>query len=145
MHTAHGGQLARLVGSPVTFVALTATADKAKSKGAETEGIVLVLRKYGQGKEKHFIRRCYYTKGKEKDSLIHKYLDRRRVVSKSLYISTSCRSSTEDGKASIKNDVQNIQNSKYCRYLYPAVDPYMPTPALVPTISKRLCGGARSP
>lgn len=84
--------MARLVGSPVMFVALTATADKAKSKKAETEGIVLVLRRYGQGKERHFIRRCYYTKGKEKDSLIHKYLYRRRVVSKYLYISTSCRS-----------------------------------------------------
>lgn len=52
MHTAHGGQLARLVGSPVTFVALTATADKANSKKVETERIVLVWRKYGQRKER---------------------------------------------------------------------------------------------
>lgn len=96
MHTAHGGQLARLVGSPVTFVASTATADKANSKKAETKRIVLVLRIYGQGKERHFIRRCYYTKGKEKNSLIHKYVYRRRALAKYLYISTSCRSSTEE-------------------------------------------------
>ena len=43
MHTAHGGQLAMFVGSPVTFVALTATADKANSKKVETERIVVVL------------------------------------------------------------------------------------------------------
>lgn len=58
--------MARLVGSPVTFVALTATADKAKSQKAETEGIVQVLRKYGQGKEKHFIRRCHYRKARKR-------------------------------------------------------------------------------
>ena len=34
--------MARLVGSPVMFVALTATADKANSKNAEIERIVLV-------------------------------------------------------------------------------------------------------
>ena len=43
MHTAHGGQLAIFVGSPVVFVAWTATADKAIDKKAETERIVLVL------------------------------------------------------------------------------------------------------
>ena len=50
MHTAHAGQLAMFVGSPVVFVALTATADKAASKTAETERMVLVLCNYGQGK-----------------------------------------------------------------------------------------------
>ena len=67
MHTAHGGQLARFVGSPVTFVALTATADKANSKKADTERIVLVLRKYGQRKERSFMKKMPLYKGQDKD------------------------------------------------------------------------------
>lgn len=43
MHTAHGGQFARSVGSPVTFVALTATAAEAISKKAEARGILLLF------------------------------------------------------------------------------------------------------
>ena len=59
MHTAHGGQLARFVGSPVIFVALTApTVDRANSTKAETDRMVLVLWIYGQGKERHAGRRC---------------------------------------------------------------------------------------
>ena len=53
-HTAHGGQLAKSVGSPVMFVALTATADKANSKRTETERIVPILRDYGQREERGF-------------------------------------------------------------------------------------------
>ena len=49
-HTAHGGQLARFVGSPVMFVALTATVDKAISNKAEIEGIVLLKADYGRCK-----------------------------------------------------------------------------------------------
>ena len=49
-HTAHGGQLARSVGSPVTFVALTATVDNAISKKVEVEGIVLGNGEYGRCK-----------------------------------------------------------------------------------------------
>lgn len=41
MRTAHGGQLARLVGSPVVFVASTAALTKANSNIAEIEGIML--------------------------------------------------------------------------------------------------------
>lgn len=62
MRTAHGGQLAIFVGSPVMFVALIATADKAISKKAETGRIVLVLCNCSQYKERHFIRRCCYTR-----------------------------------------------------------------------------------
>lgn len=47
-HTAHVGQLARSVGSPVTFVALTAKVDKAISKKVEVEGIVLGKGGYSQ-------------------------------------------------------------------------------------------------
>lgn len=62
MRTAHGGQLAIFVGSPVMFVALTATAGKAISKKAETGRIVLVLCDYGQCKKRYSARRCCYTR-----------------------------------------------------------------------------------
>ena len=42
-HTAHEGQLARFVGSPVMFVALTATVAEAIRNKAETECIMLPL------------------------------------------------------------------------------------------------------
>lgn len=41
LRTAHVGQLARSVGSPAMFVALTAAPDKAISKKAENENIML--------------------------------------------------------------------------------------------------------
>lgn len=64
MRTAHGGQLAIFVGSPVMFVALTATADKAISKKAETGHIVLVLCDYVQCKKRYSVRRrCYARQG----------------------------------------------------------------------------------
>ena len=62
MRTAHGGQLAMFVGSPVMFVAMTATADKANSKKAETGRIVLILCDYGRCKKRDSARRCCYTR-----------------------------------------------------------------------------------
>ena len=59
-HTAHGGQLARSVGSPVTFVALTAIVDKAISKKVDVEGIVLGKGEYGQCNEVLLAQGCCY-------------------------------------------------------------------------------------
>lgn len=75
MHTAHGGQLARSVGSPLTFVALTATADKANSKKAETERIVLVSCDFDQRKERYLIKKNWLLyKCNDKDSFNECYL-----------------------------------------------------------------------
>ena len=92
MHTAHGGQLARLVGSPVTFVALTATADKANRKKVEIERIVLVLRDYGQRKEEEDAA----IKGQGQEQVCSGLCLPLTCVSKYLYVSIFCCSSIED-------------------------------------------------
>ena len=94
MHTAHGGQLARFVGSPVTFVALTATADKANSKEAETARIVLVLCDYGQGEEGHSLRRCCYKRARRRTGLFRNVIPF-TWITRYLYILISCGSSIE--------------------------------------------------
>ena len=59
LRTAHRGQLARFVGSPVMFVPLTVTADKTISKTEESEGFMMAL--CGSYKRMYF-RKCYFAR-----------------------------------------------------------------------------------
>ena len=115
MHTAQGGQLARLVGSPVMFVALTATADKVNRKKAVIERIVLVLRDYGQRKKEEDAA----IQGQGQGQVCSELCLPSTCVSKYLYISIFCCSSIEDFIMTFRSQLRN-------RYMYPAVDLYRP-------------------
>lgn len=136
MRTAHGGQLAILVGSPVMFVALTATADKAISKKAETGRIVLVLCDCGQCKERHFIRGCCYARTSTRTAWMRIALPF-TCFRKYLYILISCSSRIIDSMTFPISQFQFVS-------MYPAVDLYSYI-CLLPTRFKRLCGVVRSP
>ncbi len=59
LRTAHGGQLARFVGSPVMFVA--ATADRVTRKKAETRNMLLPLIDNCQCEQRYNTSVCCYT------------------------------------------------------------------------------------